>query len=420
MKVLLTHPGTQHSFRVATALKKHGLLYKYVTTVYDKKDSFTMKIVKLFLNKNNLSRANRRKCAALEDNDVIQFCEWFALFGLLLVRIDHSRKIYNWWEKTYSAIYQKKLAKYIIRHKDEIDMVISYDLHSSILFPILKEKTPRIKLVMDNAHPARNYLYEVYNGIDSGKFRETYAQEGGGFLVDKQVADKYGEEIRMADYHIVASSFSIKALKFNHIDDSKILFVPYGVSKKDDVNNTLKESHEGLNILFVGEVNQRKGIYQILEAAKQLKDKNIKFDIVGRGGDVCGHLYKPYTNCANFHGHVSFEKLQELYKHADVFLFPTLGEGFGLVLLEALSKGIPVIASTNCAGPDLIEDGKNGFIINPGHVNEIVEKLNFLLNNPDELEIMSNYAARSISNYTWENYENKLCQCLINIYSQDK
>lgn len=415
MKVLLTHPGTQHSFRVATALKKHGMLYKYVTTVYDKKDSITMKIVKMFLNKNNLSRANRRKCAAIEDSDVLQFCEFYALLSLLLVRIDHSRKIYNWWEKLYSAIYQKKLAKYIIKHQNEIDMVISFDLHSSVLFPILKKRVPRIKLVMDNAHPARNYLYEVYKGIESGPFYKTYAQEGGGFLVDKKVAEKYGDEIKMADYHIAASSFSIKALKFNHIDDNKILYVPYGVTIGNNTINKKKNPHRGLNVLFVGEVNQRKGIYQVLEAAKQLKEKDIKFDIVGRGGDVCSYLYKPYIDYVTFHGHVSYEKLQELFSQADVFLFPTLGEGFGLVLLEALSKGVPLIASTNCAGPDLIIEGKNGFLITPGHVEEIVDKLNYLLNNPEILPVMSEYAIKSVSKFTWENYENNLCQSIIKI-----
>ena len=50
-KVIVAHPGRQHSFRVAKALKDAGLLYKYVTTVYDKEDSVLMKIVKLFLNK---------------------------------------------------------------------------------------------------------------------------------------------------------------------------------------------------------------------------------------------------------------------------------------------------------------------------------------------------------------------------------
>ena len=62
MKIIVAHPGRQHSFRVAKALKDTGLLYKYATTVYNKDSSLLMRFVKLFLGKNNYARAQRRKC----------------------------------------------------------------------------------------------------------------------------------------------------------------------------------------------------------------------------------------------------------------------------------------------------------------------------------------------------------------------
>ena len=90
-KVIVAHPGRQHSFRVAKALKDGGMLYKYATTVYNKESSILMRIIKLFLNKDNYDRAQRRKCNDLKDDDVVQFCEIDGLLLLALQRIDFTR-----------------------------------------------------------------------------------------------------------------------------------------------------------------------------------------------------------------------------------------------------------------------------------------------------------------------------------------
>ena len=82
LKIIVAHPGKQHSFRVATALEKKGMLFKYATTVYDKKSSLLMRVVKMFLNKDNAQRANGRKCPFIPDEKVVQFCEFE---GLLLL-----------------------------------------------------------------------------------------------------------------------------------------------------------------------------------------------------------------------------------------------------------------------------------------------------------------------------------------------
>ena len=134
-KIIVAHPGKQHSFRVVTALKEAGLLYKYATTVYDKESSFIMKVAKKFLNTSNRARAETRKCPILDDNDVLQFCELGGLIHLLLLRVDKSHIISKWFGRVVSRGFQKRLAHYVIRVK--ADMVISYDTNSYYLFSIL-------------------------------------------------------------------------------------------------------------------------------------------------------------------------------------------------------------------------------------------------------------------------------------------
>ena len=409
-KIVVAHPGKQHSFRVATALRHYGMLDKYITTVYDKDSSLLMRLAKKLIHGDELKRAENRKCPDVEDDKVTQICEFRGLLFLLLLRVDKKQVIRRKFGQYLSVRFQKKLAKYLI--KNNIKYIISYDTNSSVLFDILKKKAPHTILIIDNAHPCRNYLYKVYNEMleTSGPFIRTY--EACGYLLDKRVAETFGEEAKKADIHIVASSFSKQAAIFNGIPEDHIIVAPYGVDNKA-FHPWKRDYNHRLKILFVGEINQRKGIYQILEAAKQLQPKGIEFNLIGTGRELAPELYKSYEPYVNFLGRVSFEKLQEMFGTSHIFIFPSMGEGFGLVIPEALSSGLPVIASSNCSGPDIIQDGYNGFVIESGSTEQLIEKIKWFMENMDKLPEMQENAIKSVRDMTWEAYEKNLITQLI-------
>ena len=402
--VIVAHPGRQHSFRVAKALKEGGLLFRYVTTVYNKDDSLLMRFVKLFLNKDNFQRGSKRKCPGLDDNDVIQFCELEGILLLALQRIDFTRILSNKVQRYVTNKFQRKLANYVIRNP-QIEAVISYDTNSSVLFSILKDKVPHVKLIMDNAHPNRHYLYHSYheNWGCVGDFSKTL--EACGYLMDSQNAEVYGEEARKADYHIVASSYSTQALVFDNISQNRIFKVPYGVDDNRFLKSNRSYSQEKLQVLFVGEVNQRKGIRQVLEAAKVINSDKVVFNIVGLGKEYCSELNSEYESYVHFLGRVPYEELLHQFSSSHIFLFPTMGEGFGLVLLEAMASGLPVITTENCGGKDIVVNEQNGFIIPVGDTKSIIDKVNWALTHPIQLQEMSIEAVNTARNYTWPAYE---------------
>ena len=86
-----------------------------------------------------------------------------------------------------------------------------------------------------------------------------------------------------------------------------------------------------------------------------------------------------------------------------------MGEGFGLVVLEALSAGLPVIVSKNCCGTDIIKDGYNGFVIEAGDTKELINKINWFIENKEKLPEMSRNAIKTAELYTWEKYEKEIC-----------
>ena len=97
----------------------------------------------------------------------------------------------------------------------------------------------------------------------------------------------------------------------------------------------------------------------------------------------------------------------------DVFVFPSLFEGFGLVILEAMSQGLPVIATEHTAGPDLIEEGQSGFIVPIRSAEAIAEKLDLLARDPSMLAAMKVAARKTAANHTWERYRSELAKVIL-------
>jgi glycosyltransferase involved in cell wall biosynthesis len=402
LRVLVAHPERQHSFRLATALKKAGVLDKYVTTVYYGRERWSLtRIAALFLRGDLRASAHRRVCLDLADDDVLVYFEALGLLTILAYRVDSSSRFTRLCMRVTSWLFQGKVARYAVRHR--VDAVIMYDSNAQHCFELLAKKAPGIKRIIDHAHPVRNFVYEVYRNqaAAGGAFVKTYHEP---FLLDQRVAARYGLEAQTAQYHIVASSFSRESVRFNGISDENIILAPYGV----DAEGFFKREHKGssLRVLYVGQVTQRKGIAQILEAARRLRDKDFSFEVVGagrEGGDRA--LYVPYEEFVTFRGLLDLDEVREAYGAADIFVFPSMGDGFGLVMLEAMSAGLPVICSTNCAGADIVRDGENGFVIPAGDTDALIDRLLWLQANRQSLARMGLEARATALTYSWRSYE---------------
>ena len=161
--------------------------------------------------------------------------------------------------------------------------------------------------------------------------------------------------------------------------DTKV-FHPFDVQKKD-----------AFTIGFVSRIDEGKGWELFLEAVKHLSTKycNIRGIIAGRGGQVekmklmikkldIGHIVK-------YVGPIPHDKLPEIFNQLDCFIFPSmLKESLGLVGIEALSCGVPVIASDRYGPTDYVEDFYNGLLFNIGNVDDLVRKIDFYYNLKEE------------------------------------
>ena len=156
-------------------------------------------------------------------------------------------------------------------------------------------------------------------------------------------------------------------------------------------------------ILFVGRVTGEKHIDVLIKAVAKLDPAlDVKLDIVG-GGDLLHQLTKLASDVGiadrtTFTGYVSDEDLKAAYTHATVFAIPSIAELQSIATMEAMSSGLPVVAANAMALPHLVHSGENGYLFEPGDVDDLAQKLTKVLTAPQaELTRMKRNSMRLIA-----------------------
>jgi starch synthase len=227
----------------------------------------------------------------------------------------------------------------------------------------------------------------------------------GALDTDEKLARK-DEEIQLADHIFVASSFTRSTIDVLQIAPSNVHIIPYGAPPvADDISET--RADRPLRVLFAGALTQRKGISYLLRAITSLKG-HVELTLLGT---------KPPRSCPALDAALRVhrwipslphnEVLGEMQRH-DVLVFPSLFEGFGLVIVEAMSQGLPVITTSHTAGPDIIENGSNGFLIPIRSSEMLALRLEELASDRRLLKEMKVNARATAMNLSWNTYRARL------------
>jgi hypothetical protein len=411
IKVLVGHPGKQHSLKLAEAIlndSKYDLIY--ATTVYDKKNSFFMRFVKAILSSKNNERANARKSELLEDSQVITFCSILGLFRIFLAHYDKSQKYFQKMTCYLGDVFGMKMAKYAI--KNDIDIIITYDTFSQKCYEYIDHYAKkRIIKVMDASAANLSYQKKIFEKDMkcSPEFAEKLKQEIS-FTLNDERQNYYIDEAKRADYIIAASEFSKKSYVAVGVPQKNVFVCPYGM---DSLN--YEEKHIGktdeLVFTFMGGTRQAKGLSYVLEAFTRLSNKDTKLNIVGKD-NLVQDIKKKYRGNIKYWGQQLHSKIPEILSETDILLFPSLSDGFGFAAAEGMAAGCPVIASENSGIADLIEDGINGYVIPIQSTEALYEKMLWFVDNREKIQTMSDNAVRTIKKMTWEQYNQKILDIL--------
>ncbi len=148
-----------------------------------------------------------------------------------------------------------------------------------------------------------------------------------------------------------------------------------------------KQGPDRPTVLFVGNIAKYKGVHTVLEAVLRLRSKypRIRLQILGRGDDDLEDQLRQQARSegaglnVEFHGFVGRDLLPDFYRQADVFCGPSQFEGLGIVYLEAMACGCPVIATSAGGGPEAVLEGETGMLVPPLDAGSVVRALDLLL-----------------------------------------
>jgi glycosyltransferase involved in cell wall biosynthesis len=205
--------------------------------------------------------------------------------------------------------------------------------------------------------------------------------------------DDWRVECELADQIIVNSDWCKRAVLSEGVSSEKVSVIPLAFeTARRPVGfqrqyPTAFTKERPLRVLFLGQINIRKGALELLEAAQKLVAEPIEFTFVGPVQFEIAAGIRALTSI-KWMGTSPRSEVSKHYESADVFVFPTHSDGFGLTQLEAQSWALPIVVSRNCG--EVVHDGVNGLILSKVSGEEIGNSLLRLLHNPQTLQEMSN------------------------------
>lgn len=254
--------------------------------------------------------------------------------------------------------------------------------------------------------------------LDSGSSHAQYqkkilAEEHGryGMNFSPTFVEKKLREYEEASYIAVPSRFAWNTFLEYGISEKKLLYIPYGVDVQEF--KPIPKQDSVFRVLYCGVLLLRKGVHYLLQAFSELRLPASELWLIGEMTEEMKPFFQKYRNDRVFHkGPYPQNKLYQHYSQGSVFCLPSIEDGMGMVIPQAMACGLPVIATTHTGGPDIIEERKHGFLVPPRDVTSLKEKILFFFENPGLGETMGQAAMAHIKAcHTWDHYGERVAAC---------
>ena len=239
---------------------------------------------------------------------------------------------------------------------------------------------------------------------------------------------------RKASGLICLSEYSHNYLTQHHsfvIDQTPVQLIPHGTEKvkNEHILSDIKRNpiNGTIRLLYVSTVKKYKHQWNLIDAVGLLRKEGISVELhlVG-GGDSQAleimedsiHRNKSPKNFIFYHGGLPYEQTLEWYHKADIFVFPSTCETFGISLLEAMTAGLPIASSDRGPMPEVLKDA--GLFFNPESVTSIKNCLRYMIENPDLLQSLGVKAKQYSQTYSWKKCVDETFEFLSSVYEKNK
>jgi len=227
------------------------------------------------------------------------------------------------------------------------------------------------------------------------------------------------QEYEIADYIFAASEFVRKSFIEYGINEEKIIKIHYGV---DDIFFKEIKREKKDEIIIVSTIGVRKGTHLLLEAYRRLKkeDKRLRLHLLGFFREDMREIIEINKDIIDFIGSIKKKELPEYFSKVDIFVQMSLEEGFSIMILEAMASELPVVVSENTGTSEIIDNGKDGFVLKYGDVEGLYVILKLLVSDIDLREKIGKNAREKAKEYNWERYGERCIETYERIIKERK
>jgi len=279
---------------------------------------------------------------------------------------------------------------------------IFYGWNDHSLFSLRKAHNKGAKTIIDRGSLEANEQYKVLN--------TEFKKYGLKSPMSKWSIKRMEKEYQETDYIIVPSQFVYNSFIKQGYEPSKLILNPLGV---DTEHFKPKEKEDDVfRIIFVGQVCLRKGVQYLLVAWDNLNLKNAELVLVGGIRPDIRIILSKYSYRKDIKIFGFLEDIVGAYNNSSLFVFPSVEDGFGMVVTEAMACGLPVVVSDNTGAKDVVREWTDGFILPTGDVKLLKGKIQYLYDNKNEMKRMGKNAREQAERYTWKRYQKNLVKRL--------
>lgn len=404
MSVLIFHPSTAPFVQQpARAMYESGQLDRFYTAIRDRPAGRRQRLACALaaLGGYDLRRQLGRRAITEIPADLVStfpFREWVRLLSGALDRGGRlTDLIWEWAEPGFDRKVSRQLhaglrGVYGFEYSSLATFTAARDRGLRVIYDVPAPE-PRLVQAMLNREIAQ------FPELDNPYHRHTEERE------DRRIARRRAEW-HAADTVIANSEFTKRTYVAAGLDGAKVRVVPYGAPPPVSRDIALDGPPQSapLQLLWAGTFGIRKGAHYLLEAwRKNNFGTHARLRVHG-AVTLPPRVLASLPAGVELGGSIPREQLMDVYRRSDALIFPTLCDGFGLVVTEAFSRGLPVI-TTDCAGAaDLVRPGENGLIVNAASADAIANSIAWCLSHRAELAAMREPALATAVDNQWSDY----------------
>ena len=303
------------------------------------------------------------------------------------------------FEKQLHAHFGKRAARHFSKHSYDVIECWSGIGEESLRLP---RRDGQIRLLVRASSHIRTQRDLLEQEIDRTGIATTTPSS---WRIDREET-----EYELADRVEVPSTFVKNSFLDRGFPTENLVTLQLGVRaqtfapSRGAVERRLKriERGEPLRVLFVGAISLRKGFWDFASVARTLNNQGFIFRAVGPTESTMRDFANEHSDCIELRSASPEMDLAKEYEWADIFLLPTIEDGFAVVLVQAQAAGLPIIATTNCAAPDIIREGKDGWIVPIRDPDACIQRLSWCRDHRDELVEMARSIHVNSSIRTWD------------------